>query len=185
WIESGFHDVCKLGDLWSRLLLSGRSSRQTNADGCTDEAPRKRARNDAVRIQLTSDDGVEHPFSSAIPLELLQSLKAEYGQISPEDLVWLIRVQDTPANKPTFCKISPNEPLYTQLRYQTVLEFPTIYVYKQAPVEIGGHVVTIEESRIASVEAGVVDMCEDKEPGLIATDEAHASESAEAQSSVV
>ncbi|KAJ2494285.1 Box C/D snoRNA accumulation [Coemansia sp. RSA 2052] len=185
WIESGFHDVCKLGDLWSRLLLSGRSSRQANVDSCTDEAPRKRARNDSVRIQLTSDDGVEHPFSSAIPLELLQSLKAEYSQISPEDLVWLIRVQDTPANKPTFCKISPNEPLYTQLRYQTVLEFPTIYVYKQAPVEIGGHVVTIEESRTASVEAGIVDICEDKEPGLIATDEAHASESAEAPSSVV
>ncbi|KAJ2406715.1 Box C/D snoRNA accumulation [Coemansia sp. IMI 209128] len=154
WIETGFHDVCRVGDLWTKLLQSGRCARQANDLG--DEAPpRKRARNDPVRIQLASDDGVEHPFSSAIPLELLQTLKSDFGQTPIEDLVWLIRVQDTPANKPTFSKINPSEPLYTQLRYQTVLEFPTVYVYKQAPAEIGGHTVTIEEPRVSSIETEV------------------------------
>ncbi|KAJ2742388.1 Box C/D snoRNA accumulation [Coemansia sp. BCRC 34301] len=153
WIESGFHDVCKLGDLWTRLLLSDRGPRLADADGSADEAPRKRARTDSVRIQLTSDDGVEHPFSSAIPLDLLQRLKAEHGHVPLEELVWLIRVQDMPANKPTFCKISPSEPLYKQLRYQTVLEFPTIYVYKKAPAEIGGYAVTIDEPTAKSEES--------------------------------
>ncbi|KAJ2103724.1 Box C/D snoRNA accumulation [Coemansia sp. RSA 922] len=155
WIETGFHDVCRVGDLWTRLLQSTRGTRRADADGIDEAQPRKRARNDPVRIQLTSDDGVEHPFSSAIPLELLQTLKSDFGQTPLEDLVWLIRVQDTPANKPTFCKVNPSEPLYTQLRYQTVLEFPTIYVYKQAPTEIGGHVVTIEEPHVASTEIKV------------------------------
>ncbi|KAJ2096044.1 hypothetical protein IW146_010433 [Coemansia sp. RSA 922] len=155
WIETGFHDVCRVGDLWTRLLQSTRGTRRADADGIDEAQPRKRARNDPVRIQLTSDDGVEHPFSSAIPLELLQTLKSDFGQTPLEDLVWLIRVQDTPANKPTFCKVNPSEPLYTQLRYQTVLEFPTIYVYKQAPTEIGGHVVTIEEPHVASTETEV------------------------------
>ncbi|KAJ2029089.1 hypothetical protein H4S03_007566 [Coemansia sp. S3946] len=155
WIETGFHDVCRVGDLWTRLLQSTRGTRRADADGIDEAQPRKRARNDPVRIQLTSDDGVEHPFSSAIPLELLQTLKSDFGQTPLEDLVWLIRVQDTPANKPTFCKVNPSEPLYTQLRYQTVLEFPTIYVYKQAPTEIGGHVVTIEEPHVASTKTEV------------------------------
>ncbi|KAJ2896776.1 Box C/D snoRNA accumulation [Coemansia aciculifera] len=169
WVESGFHDVCKLGDLWSRLLLSGRSPRP--ADGSVEEGPRKRARTDSTRIQLTSDDGADHPFSSAIPSELLQRLKVEYGQILPEDLVWLIRVQDTPANKPTFCKINPCEPLYTQLRYQTVLEFPTIYVYKQAPEEIAGHVVAIVEPHVPVIEQVSASANEELEEPLAADEE--------------
>ncbi|KAJ2820534.1 hypothetical protein FBU31_005192 [Coemansia sp. 'formosensis'] len=175
WTESGFHDVCRVGDLWTRLLQSGRSARRADTDGAGDDVPpRKRTRNDPVRIQLTSDDGVEHPFSSSIPLELLQNLKSEFGQIPLEELVWLIRVQDTPANKPTFCSINPSEPLYTQLRYQTVLEFPTIYVYKKAPTEIGGHVVTIEESRVSNAETEVVNA-----PDLPTTEEACVSEPTE------
>ncbi|KAJ2001625.1 Box C/D snoRNA accumulation [Coemansia sp. RSA 2322] len=152
WIETGFHDVCSVGDLWSRLLQSGSGSRRAGADGTSSEVTKKRARSDVVRIQLPSNDGAEHPFSSGIQSELLQSLKTAFSDIHPADLIWLIRVQDLPANKPTFRQINPAEPLHTQLRFQTVLEFPTIYVYRQAPTEIGGHAVTIEQPSIVQTD---------------------------------
>ncbi|KAJ2772581.1 Box C/D snoRNA accumulation [Coemansia nantahalensis] len=146
WIESGFHDVCRLGDLWTRLLKAqpGDSVSAANA-GDDGEAPRKRTRNDdSARIKLPSDDGKEYQFRSAIPLELHTAIAHVFGGIPPEELVWLIRVQDQPANRPTFCRIDPLQPLYTQLYYQTVLEFPTVYVYKQEPATWGAYAVTIE-----------------------------------------
>ncbi|KAJ1648293.1 Box C/D snoRNA accumulation [Coemansia asiatica] len=145
WIESGFHDVCKLADLWNRLLASFPTS-AASADKNTDEK-RKRARTeDIVKIQLPSDDGLEHQFRSAIRPEMLDHVRDRFGSKSASELVWLIRVQDMPANKPTFCRIDPDQPLYTQLRYQTVIEFPTIYVYSQMPSTWNGNDIVIRKS---------------------------------------
>ncbi|KAJ2801963.1 Box C/D snoRNA accumulation [Coemansia guatemalensis] len=147
WIESGFHDVCRLCDLWTRLLDCQSNSGESCAkeDGNTD-SQRKRAKVDALRIMIPSDDGNEYPFRSSIRPELLRALSREFGITPPAELVWLIRVQDMPANKPTFCRIDPLQPLFTQLRYQTILEFPTIYVYRQAPSTWGKHAITIQDA---------------------------------------
>ncbi|KAJ1826420.1 Box C/D snoRNA accumulation, partial [Coemansia sp. RSA 2599] len=146
WIETGFHDVCKLADLWNRLLaFSPKSAVSTDTNDADDK--RKRARTEGtIKIQIPSDDGQEHQFRSSIKPEMLQNIKHRFGGKSASDLVWLMRVQDMPANKPTFCKIDADQPLYTQLRYQTVLEFPTVYVYSLMPSTWNGHEITIREA---------------------------------------
>ncbi|KAJ2712022.1 Box C/D snoRNA accumulation [Coemansia spiralis] len=165
WIESGFHDVCRLGDLWSRLLKTQPGSGGPAPDtGDGEAAPRKRIKCDSVRIKLPSDDGKEYQFRSAIQPELHSALVRMFGDIPPEELVWLIRVQDQPANRPTFCRIDPLQPLYTQLYYQTVLEFPTVYVYKQAPSTWGAYAVTIE-APCTKVAAASTPIEPDSEPG--------------------
>ncbi|KAJ1865323.1 Box C/D snoRNA accumulation [Coemansia sp. RSA 1722] len=145
WVETGFHDVCKVADLWNRLLAFSPTS-SASADAGADEK-RKRARTEGViKIQLPSDDSQEHQFRSAISHEMLQQLKQRFGSKSANELIWLVRVQDMPANRPTFCKIDAGQPLYTQLRYQTVLEFPTVYVYSQMPSTWNGHEISIREA---------------------------------------
>ncbi|KAJ2307617.1 Box C/D snoRNA accumulation [Coemansia sp. RSA 2706] len=156
WIENGLHDVCKLGDLWSRVLTGHSEASTTQAGDGGEDAPRKRAKTEGVRIQLPSDDGNEYPFKSSIPSKLRQTLRQSFGNTVPEGLVWLIRVQDVPANKPTFCRIDPLQPLFTQLRYQTVLEFPTIYVYSHVPETWDGHPVIIQEHCVAEDDKGNV-----------------------------
>ncbi|KAJ1956188.1 hypothetical protein GGI12_005371 [Dipsacomyces acuminosporus] len=113
------------------------------------DRPRKRVRGDGVRIQLPSDDNAEYPFKSSIPRELLMALRDRFKNVSLQSLSWLIRVQDVPANTPTLCRIDPCKPLYTQLQYQTVLEFPTIYVYTAPPPKIGMYNVTIQDKPTA------------------------------------
>ncbi|KAJ2723596.1 Box C/D snoRNA accumulation [Coemansia sp. Benny D115] len=144
WIESGFHDVCCLGNLWTRLIEYRPSTAQMVAEDGQPQKKRAKLAN-TVKIQIPSDDGTEHPFRSNITSELLEAIQCKFGAVSPDELTWLIRVQDMPANKPTFCKISPMQPLYTQLRYQTVLEFPTIYVYSSPPSVCNGYPVDIQE----------------------------------------
>ncbi|KAI9504537.1 hypothetical protein BX070DRAFT_222347 [Coemansia spiralis] len=144
WVETGFHDVCKLGDLWSRLIgYDADTTKLANPDG-SEQNTRKRAKNDSIRIQLPSDDGSEHPFRSAIHKNMLDAIKDKYGCVALTQLAWLIRVQDKPANKPTFCTFDPLQPLYTQLRYQTVIEFPTIYVFSGIPSTWDGYEVKIQ-----------------------------------------
>ncbi|KAJ2374143.1 hypothetical protein IW150_003265, partial [Coemansia sp. RSA 2607] len=61
WVENGFHDVCRLGDLWTRLLEFS-PSRPPNTEDNDEKQQKKRPRtNITVRIQLPSDDGTEHP----------------------------------------------------------------------------------------------------------------------------
>ncbi|KAJ2777915.1 arp2/3 complex subunit [Coemansia javaensis] len=153
WVESGFHDVCRVGDLWSRLLQAqpggGRHHHHHHhhhqQPGDKSQQPaRKRARDEAVRIQLPSDDGNEYQFRSAIAPEQLAAIAARFGAIPVEDLVWLIRIQDRPANRPAFCTIDPRQPLFTQLLYQTVIEFPTIYVFQAAPATMAHRELAID-----------------------------------------
>ncbi|KAJ2561332.1 hypothetical protein IW140_006585, partial [Coemansia sp. RSA 1813] len=147
WIESGFHDVCKLGDLWSRLLDYSRNElaglRKDEETG--EERAKKRHRSDVVRIQLPSDDGEEHPFRSSISNDMLTAVRQKFESTPIMQTTWLIRIQDMPANKPTFCVLDPLQPLYTQLRYQTVIEFPTIYVFRKVPTIWDGHEITIKQ----------------------------------------
>ncbi|KAI8319140.1 hypothetical protein GQ54DRAFT_299579 [Martensiomyces pterosporus] len=146
WVETGFHDVCQLGDLWSRLLESSSNAANTADDGKESEPhPRKRARYDGARIQLPSDDGTEYPFKSSIQPELLHALKERFGDMPLQSLSWLLRIQDVPSNTPTLRRIDPCKPLFTQLQLQTVLEFPTFYVYRDLPSKLGGYDVTIQE----------------------------------------
>lgn len=161
WVETGFHDVCLPGDLWTRLMnydgsnSNSSSSSATVVDKPESEStnnPRKRARLSAIRIQMPSDDDKEHPFNSSISASLLKELKSRMGHILVQDLVWLIRVQDTPANCPTFCKINPMQPLFTQIYQQTVVEFPSIYIYREVPTTIAGHDVVVEKPREANVD---------------------------------
>ncbi|KAJ1726445.1 Box C/D snoRNA accumulation [Coemansia biformis] len=152
WIESGFHDVCRLGDLWSRLLQAQPGAPEPPVDRSSAEAPRKRIKTDAIRVRLPSDDGNEYQFRSSIRPELLSEIVQMFGGTPPEELVWLIRVQDKPANRPTFCRVDPLRPLFTQLFYQTVIEFPTIYVFKQAPSTWDNYETTIEDPCTAESE---------------------------------
>ncbi|KAJ2761549.1 hypothetical protein H4S06_001144 [Coemansia sp. BCRC 34490] len=101
---------------------------------------------DIVRIQLPSDDGAEHPFRSSICKILLDSIKQRFGDVPITQTTWLIRVQDMPANKPTFSVLDPQQALYTQLRYQTVIEFPTIYVFNKVPTIWDGYEITIQKN---------------------------------------
>ncbi|KAJ2844355.1 Box C/D snoRNA accumulation [Coemansia brasiliensis] len=150
WVEAGFHDVCRLSDLWYRILCSDKTWSEVTTNKDTEDVPRKRIRGEDIRIQLPSDDGNEYPFKSSIQPKLHQVLREDSSYRQPENLLWLIRVQNMPANRPTFCKIDSLQPLFTQLRYQTVLEFPTIYVYKEPPTTWGGYDVTIQEHCVAS-----------------------------------
>ncbi|KAJ1746500.1 hypothetical protein LPJ79_005842 [Coemansia sp. RSA 1821] len=153
WVETGFHDVCRPSDLWSRILSSNKTWSEVATDKDAEDAPRKRIKDENIRIMLPSDDGNEYPFKSSIQPKLHQALQEDSGYRRPEELLWLIRVQNMPANKPTFYKIDPLQPLYTQLRYQTVLEFPTIYVYKEAPTTWDGYGVTVQEHCVVTSEA--------------------------------
>ncbi|ORX74504.1 hypothetical protein DL89DRAFT_264364 [Linderina pennispora] len=155
WIETGFHDVCQLGDLWERLLLFNSSDSKKPVDTVTSSAadtrppPRKRAKQDFIKISLPSDDGSEHIFKSNIPRPTLDAIKAKFATSAVTELTWLIKAQDTPANKPTFYRIDPCQPLHTQLVYQTVVEFPTFFVYSAPPTRLGNHEITILDIPVA------------------------------------
>ncbi|KAJ2531313.1 Box C/D snoRNA accumulation [Coemansia sp. RSA 1935] len=169
WIENGFHDVCQVGNLWTGILSEQSNANEPKADGGDEKGSRKRARTDEVRLQLILDDGNKYLFKSSVPVELLQVLKQKFSKLPVEDLVWLIRIQNLPANKPTFCKIDPLQPLYTQLRYQTVLEFPTVYVYSQEPTTWDGYAVTIQEHCVAEndTEDAAIAANSDKEAAVV------------------
>ncbi|KAJ2857519.1 Box C/D snoRNA accumulation [Coemansia erecta] len=146
WIETGFHDVCKLGDLWSRLLeyTCAESANLRDGEECDQQRAKKRQKSDVVRIQLPSDDDTEHPFRSSIYKDTLDAVKKKFENTPISQTTWLIRLQDMPANKPTFCVLDPLQPLHTQLRYQTVIEFPTIYVFREVPTVWDGYKITIQ-----------------------------------------
>ncbi|KAJ1900250.1 hypothetical protein LPJ81_003983, partial [Coemansia sp. IMI 209127] len=146
WIETGFHDVCRLGDLWSRLLeyACAESANLREGEECGEQRAKKRQKSDVVRIQLPSDDNTEHPFRSSICKDTLDAVKQKFENIPIAQTTWLLRLQDMPANKPTFCVLDPLQPLHTQLRYQTVIEFPTIYVFSEVPTVWDGHKITIQ-----------------------------------------
>ncbi|ORX64800.1 hypothetical protein DL89DRAFT_271870 [Linderina pennispora] len=105
WIETGFHDVCQLGDLWERLLLFNSSDSKKPVDTVTSSA--------ADTLSIYS---IEHPRPT------LDAIKAKFATSAVTELTWLIKAQDTPANKPTFYRIDPCQPLHTQLVYQTVVD---------------------------------------------------------------
>ncbi|KAJ1894617.1 Box C/D snoRNA accumulation [Kickxella alabastrina] len=143
WTENGFHDVCRLGDLWTRLLDHAPNPSIAEVG---DGSPKKRIKLDGgIKIKIPSDNGDEYVFWSSIKPETLLGVKRMFAGTPVGDLVWLVAVQDMPANKPTFCRIDSKQPLFTQLQYQTVLEFPTFYVYSQVPTTWNGHPITIQE----------------------------------------
>ncbi|KAJ1933669.1 Box C/D snoRNA accumulation, partial [Linderina macrospora] len=121
WVETGFHDVCHLGDLWERLLQLGSGDSRNPTDN-TDSAiagaappPRKRPKKEFVRITLPSDDGSGYTFKSGISHQTLDAIKGKFAGTAVSELTWLVKAQDMPANKPTFYRIDPRQPLHTQL----------------------------------------------------------------------
>ncbi|KAJ1675733.1 Box C/D snoRNA accumulation [Spiromyces aspiralis] len=105
----------------------------------------------APKVRIVSPTGQEFNFGSHASrheVETLRELLLPHMESDSEGaakrLVWLLKVPIMSGKMPTYRRVDPGMPLHTQLANQSVLEYPTIYVYSRMPeVSLDGYPVTI------------------------------------------
>ncbi|KAJ1910898.1 Box C/D snoRNA accumulation [Mycoemilia scoparia] len=155
-IEHAFLDTCCLGDLFRVYKDQAQATATETATDAVDKDEENEQKTTPMTTTTTTilkgENDRQYRFKSSIDkssmeaiVGQLKSLGLDQGNIDDAGkLVWLHKVLLQSAKTPTYRIIDPLQPLYTQLRFQTVLEHPSIEIHSKIPkISLDGNPITI------------------------------------------